>query len=138
MSRRHWLMLGILAIGLGGHVGCSSKPAGPPTVKGSVRYRGEPLGGGRIAFVPDEERGATGPLITAVIQPDGSFVLPAEVRPGWYRVAVAPPPANASVPTPGEPYPILPARYRNPRNSGLQGEVKAGAENVFHFQLDDA
>jgi len=139
MSRRLWLMLGMLAVGLGGLTGCGSKPATAVCAKGRVCYRGDPLDGGRIVFVPDEERGGSGPLITAAIQADGSFALAGNVPPGWYRVAVAPLlSAGPSLPTAANPYPTFPARYRNPRQSGLQGEIKAGAENVFEFNLDDA
>jgi hypothetical protein len=119
--------------------GCGSKGSAKGTVKGRVIYRGEPLEGGAIVFVPDEDRGNSGALVKGTILLDGSFTLPAETTVGWYRVAVAPLPIadRASTPTASNPYPAPPARYRNPNLSGLAGEVKAGADNNFEFQLAD-
>jgi hypothetical protein len=119
--------------------GCGSKGAGKAAVKGRVTYREEPLEGGAIVFVPDEDRGNNGSLVKGTILLDGTFTLQSETAPGWYRVAIAPlPSASISLtPTPSRPYPGPPARYRNPALSGLAGEVKPGADNNFMFQLYD-
>ena len=77
-----------------GLIGCGS--ADPPPsrtlVHGTVSYLNRPLVGGTIVFIPDEERGTTGPLIHADIQPDGTYSLRtgelAGVVPGSYLVTV--------------------------------------------------
>jgi len=138
MTRRDWF-LSLLAGGAFLLPACRSKKPGEFSVKGRIHYRGAPLPGGLIVFVPDEDRGNSGSLIKTEIQADGSFTLANTVLPGWYLVAVAPPaPGGASAPTADNPYPAPPARYRNPRLSGLQGEIKPGVENDFFFTLEDA
>lgn len=129
----------LLALSLTLIAGCGPKVGGKIAVKGRVLYHDEPLEGGVIVFVPDEDRGHSGPLVKGTILLDGAFTLPPEITPGWYRVAVAPLPTAASpgVPTVSNPYPGPPARYRNPALSGLAGEVKPGAENNFEFRLTD-
>jgi hypothetical protein len=138
---RFWLCLrlGLFAVALSG-LGCGAAQAPAPTsVKGRVFYRGQPLNGGLIVFVADEERGSHGSLVKAIIQADGAFALDPSPPAGWYRVAVAPAPtANFATPTVANPYPGLPSRYRNPLLSGLQGEIREGTDNSFEFQLDDA
>jgi hypothetical protein len=122
--------------------GCGDRGQKEIVVRGQVLYRGEPIAGGFIVFAPDAERGSDGPLVTATIQDDGSFTLTAAdgkpVSPGWYRVAIAPKAGTVEAPTPERPYPGLPARYRNPARSGLEREIKAGADNTFTFDLDDS
>ncbi len=137
MSRRRSLQLGILVAAFF-VIGCGSSSNVPTTLQGHVWYRGQPLPGGMIVFVPDEERGHTGPLLKAAIQADGSFTVEGKVDAGWYRAAVAPPPTAGSFPTVSEPYPCPPARYRNPQLSGLLAEVKGGCDNVFEFLVDES
>lgn len=121
--------------------GCGrSTPVGT-AVRGQILYRGEPLSGGLIVFAPNADRGSDGPLITAPLQADGSFTLTGPdgqpVRSGWYRIAVAPKAGTVAVPTADQPYPGLPARYRNPALSGLEREVRPGADHLICFDLDD-
>jgi hypothetical protein len=139
MLRTTFLPLGLLTAAVLALAGCGSKSSTKIAIKGKVWYRGEPLPGGLIVFAPDSERGNNGPLAKGTIAADGTFSLAPETAPGWYRVAIAPLPATSdSVPTPFNPYPGAPPRYRNPHLSGLQGEIKAGTENTFEFQLDDS
>jgi hypothetical protein len=138
MSRAKFLPLGLLAAVLVAVAGCGSKSPAKTAIKGKVWYRGEPLPGGLVAFVPDGDRGNNGPLAKGTIAADGTFSLAPETAPGWYRVAIAPLPAEStSSPTPSNPYPGVPLRYRNPSFSGIQGEIKQGAENTFEFYLED-
>ena len=122
--------------------GCGDRGKKDVVVRGQVLYRGEPVAGGLIVFAPDSDRGSDGPLVTATIQPDGSFTLTAAdgkpVLAGWYRIAVAPMAGTVGAPTPERPYPGLPAKYRNPALSGIEREIKAGADNTFTFDLDDS
>jgi len=41
-------------------------------------------------------------------------------------------------PTAERPYPGIPARYRNPAQSCLEREVKAGTDNLICIDLDDS
>jgi hypothetical protein len=122
--------------------GCGTQPPSSGTVvRGQVFYRGEPLSGGLVVFTPDSTRGSDGPTLSAAVQPDGTFTLTTDegkpIAAGWYRVSVAPSAGTVDVPTAELPYPGLPARYRNPARSGLDREVKAGADNFFLFDLAD-
>jgi hypothetical protein len=122
--------------------GCGEKAKPDAVVRGQVLYRGEALAGGLIVFTPNLERGSDGPVLVATLQDDGSFTLAGAdgkpVSPGWYRIAVAPRAGTVDVPTPERPYPGLPAKYRNPALSGLEHEIKPGAETVISFDLDDS
>jgi hypothetical protein len=123
--------------------GCGDKSKSPEVVvRGQILYRGEPLSGGMIVFSPNAERGMNGPLLIATLQADGTFILLGTdgkpVQPGWYRIAVAPRAGTTDLPTAEQPYPGLAARYRNPSQSGLEREIKAGEENLVCFDLDDS
>ena len=110
--------------------------------RGRTPFRGDPVSGGLIVFAPNPERGSDGPVATATIDEDGSFTLVGPdgkaVPPGWYRIAIAPKAGTIDAPTAERPYPGLPARYRNPALSGLEREVKAGAETVIMLDLGDS
>src|SRR5262249_28283583 len=91
MARWRSLMLGWIGLVLvSGLAGCGSKTPAATSVKGRIWHRGEPLNGGMIVFVPDEDRGNSGPLVKGSLQPDGTFAIASEIRTGWYRIAVAP------------------------------------------------
>jgi len=140
-GNRSWICLA-LNVSLLFLAGCGSKEPAKSLVTGRVVYRGAPLRGGSIVFVPDTDRGNNGPLAKGPIRDDGTFLLTADssaVAAGWYRVAIAAKPAADRVaPTPSNPYPGPPSRYRNPQLSGLVGEVKPNVQNSFLFELDDS
>ena len=97
------LFVPVAALGVGAALvalpgGCSRKtPAAPATVRGAVTFQGRPVAGGLVVFSPDPERGGTGKPVRGEIGTDGRYDLrPAgqpAVPPGWYRVAIAAPPA---------------------------------------------
>jgi hypothetical protein len=122
--------------------GCAEKARPEVVVRGQVLYRGDPLAGGLIVFAPNPERGSDGPVLSAMVQDDGTFALAGPdgkpVPAGWYRIAVAPKAGTVDTPTPERPYPGVPAKYRNPALSGLEREVKPGAETVIALDLDDS
>jgi len=124
-----WPMLLLLAAGCG--TGTGEVELVP--VYGKVTFRGRPLAGGTIVFVPDPERGAHGPLALAVLDAQGRFTLHSDGRPGvvpgWHRITVA---AAQSV----EDEPALPSRYADPERSGLAREVQAGKASVFDLVLE--
>lgn len=136
---RVWFVL-IVAMGFVPCCGCGSKEGKRLPVSGKVYFRGAPLDGGMIVFTPDPDRGGQGPIAKAIIGTDGSFTLTVEdkpgIAPGWYRIAIA---GNTTEPpTPANPYPGPPSKYRNPDISGMVREVRVGADNVFEFTLEDS
>lgn len=141
MNRRAWIRVAACAVVAAFPISCGKRSGESTSVRGQVLYRGDPIAGGTVAFVPDVERGFDGPMATATADPNGSFELVAEdgkpLKPGWYRIAIAAPAGTVSVPTSEQPYTGLPARYRNPALSGLSREIKPGVENVFAFDLGD-
>ena len=132
----------MLCVAILAAAGCGGSKQGDLVVRGQVLYRGEPISGGLIVFAPDAERGSNGPLVTAILNQDGSFTVSSPdgkpVPAGWYRIAVAPRAGTVDAPTAERPYPGLSARFRNPALSGLAREVKAGTDNLFCFDLDDS
>lgn len=112
-------------------------------VHGKVFYRGQPLTTGTIVFAPNPTRGTNGPLATADIQPDGTYVLHSGETfgavVGWHRVTVvALEPQTVAAAGQGfvTPRSLVPEKYRDPELSDLACEVKAGQENGFNFNLE--
>jgi hypothetical protein len=134
--------IGIVCLVFAVAVGCGGSKKPDTVVRGQILYRGEPVSGGLIVFAPNPDRGATGPVVMAALNDDGSFtlILPdgKSVSAGWYRIAVAPKAGSIEVPTAERPFPGLPAKYRNPSMSGLEREIKSGTDNLVCFDLDDA
>jgi len=134
--------IGTLCLALLPLAGCGDKAKPDLVVRGQVLYRGDPVAGGLIVFAPNPDRGSDGPVLVATLQDDGSFTLTGpDGRPvpaGWYRIAIAPKAGTVDAPTPERPYPGLPVKYRNPGLSGLEREIKPGAETVIALDLDDS
>ena len=136
-----WLTA-LLFLGMAG-CGGSADPASLARVDGQVIYQGQPLTCGTIVFVPDPMRGNHGPLASATIQRDGSFVLStgdaSGAVPGWHRVTIVALEEKPAV-EPGRsfavPRSLLPDKYSDPDLSGLSWEVKPGQENHVQFSLD--
>jgi len=126
------LAVGVAAVSL--HLGChsSSAPTGKTTVRGRVTFQGHPVAGGLVVFAPDPERGASGKPVRAETGPDGVFQLQVEgtprVPPGWYRVALAPPPTAGPS--------NFPAALRRPDRSTIVREVAAGKDHFFEFAVE--
>jgi hypothetical protein len=119
--------------------GCDYAPAPSSLTKvhGTVTYLDRPLSGGTIVFIPDEERGTTGSLIHADIQPNGTFSLRTGelegVAPGSYRVTVRP--ANSVPDRSRQNWPQPPERYSDPRTSGLACKVQTVELHTINFHL---
>lgn len=113
--------------------GCGDSEPELTPVRGKVYFQGNPLRSGVIVFTPNPDRGGTGPLATATIQSDGTYVLRSGDRPGavagWHRVSVLSPLSPKSKEAP------LPRKYSDPALSGQNGNVKPGAENTIDFHL---
>lgn len=119
------------AVGVAVHLGCgASAPPAAAEVGGRLTFQGKPVAGGVVVFAPDPARGATGPPVRADTRADGTFDLPADgtVRPGWYRVALAPPADEV-----GRGFPPQLAR---PDRSGLVRQVTAGGRHLFEFAVE--
>lgn len=133
------LFMGILISTLG----CG--PATPfpvANVEGSVTYQGQPLGHGRVAFLP--EAGTPGPAAVGVIQPNGSF----RIRTAGFDGAaignhlvtvhcrgesIAKEDQNSAVLQ--IPNSLIPVKYSNTETSPLRFEVKEGP-NEYSIVLD--
>lgn len=125
-------------------VGCSgeSEPSELTPVQGIVTYRGQPLAGATVVFVPDAVRGNRGELAQAEVGADGSYTLKTSQRygaaAGWYKVTVAAIEKPSAAPGQSAPLPrsLIPEKYRDPELSGLTCEVQAGRTNGINFHLE--
>lgn len=128
---------------------------GDPTkasASGKVTYKGQALTGGQLNLTPS----AGGAPVPIFIKADGTF-LGTDVPVGQYQVSVdtsgaagptsystggvtAPAgaaKANQPQPTgPGTKQVDIPAKYKDPKSSGLSWEIKAG-KNDKNFELTD-
>lgn len=127
--------------------GCSKKGGynGPTgTVSGTVTINGQPCGKGSINFI-NENISIHG---AAILQTDGSYALKVgtsfSIPVGDYRVAIvgddptAPPPDPAALMSNPEKFKAnesIPAKYRDPKTSGLLVVVKEGANPNTNFDL---
>ncbi len=141
----------LLAISL---AGCTAGRSNEATLSGSVSYKGQPVTGGSITFHPV----AGGAPYPGILKPDGSFSF-GGVPIGQMEVAIetesvkSMPGASGSpyhMPGGGKPnqqmpnvdtsnmptYVKIPAKYANPKTSGLTVNVKAGSHKV-NFDLTD-
>jgi hypothetical protein len=135
--RNYFRGIGLLSIGcLLLNCGCGSETDSLVPVRGKVYYKGMPLSGGTIVFAPDAVRGGSGPVACGEIKPDGSYQLKTDdmpgAVPGWHRVTIVSVESDGS----GASRSLLPAKYRDPDLSGLEGEVKPERGNDIDFHLD--
>jgi hypothetical protein len=128
MKCAHTMLL-LLAALLLASSGCESGMNTPTPVRGQVHFQGRPLPGGAIVFAPDPDRGREGEVVVGTILSNGTYAMQengaAVLKPGWYRVSIAPLGGVTA----------WPDKYRDPARSGLECEVIAGQENVFNFNL---
>ena len=72
------------------------------------------------------------------IHPDGTYVLQTDgapgATPGWHRVSVVA--FGESEAPDGLRRSLLPARYRDPEQSGLHFEIKPGQDNEINLNLE--
>jgi hypothetical protein len=118
--------------------GCSSEePRG--RIAGRVTCQGKPLTEGRVVFINTEK----GVSMTARIQPDGTYeVMTAKgagLPLGEYRVAVCPPPPDATVgvfvkPANAGSHAGIPRKFRDVKTSGLTLTVHDG-DNTLDIHM---
>ncbi len=127
--------------------GCSRGPEGPVIVpvKGVVIYKGKPLEGGQVSFIPDRKKGTTGPMAMGNINEKGEFVL-RTTNPddgaivGAHKVVIS---YYKSTPfDPNNPSPplkdisLIPAVYADETTTTLTADVTTNKDNnVFTFEL---
>jgi hypothetical protein len=116
--------------------GCRPEVDQLAAVNGKVLYRGRPVQGGTIVFIPDNSRGTHGNLASADIQPDGTFTLKTNdvlgALPGHHRVTIS----WVQQQAPGSlPRSLLPLKYRDPQQSGVTCEVQPNKMNTIDLDL---
>lgn len=144
----------LAAIGCSGPVDERPKTA---KVRGKVTYNGKPVEGAVVSFVSDDvPRAATGKTdangeftLTTYEPGDGAII-------GTYKVAITKPAGEAAADDagydPDNPNPQyekqmektepagkseIPAKYADPKTSGLTATVEDKEENYFEFNLTD-
>jgi hypothetical protein len=106
--------------------------AGKGQVSGKVKYKGEPLPTGTITFYDRANK-----TVSSAIGPDGSYSVE-PVAAGPVKVSVVMPMPIYMIgdkPPPGPKPPTLPAKYTDRDKSGLDLEVKSGAQ-THDFNLE--
>ncbi|WP_437190656.1 hypothetical protein [Planctomicrobium sp. SH527] len=127
--------------------GCSRGPDGPAIVpvKGVVIYKDKPLEGGQITFIPDRDKGTTGPMAMGAINGNGEFTL-RTTNPddgaivGAHKVVIS---YYKSTPfDPNNPAPplkdisLVPAIYADEKTTTLTADVTTNKDdNVYKFEL---
>jgi hypothetical protein len=124
---------------------------GTAPVTGTVTYKGQPVDGATVSFIPDGD----GRPATAITKAGGAYQLTTldseGAMPGPYSVLVRktemPIASQESVSMeealklnnrpPPPPKELLPAKYGDAAKSPLKFEVKQGQANKFEIQLTD-
>ena len=140
--------------------GCQNgNPNTPASVKGKVTYKGEPVPGGRVTFVPKAE----GVAPTAILGADGTYSIadapagdftvtvdneflnpdkkapayPGSAQAGNNPMGSGPPPgAPAAAAAPTGKYVKIPKKYADAKESTLTAKLAAGTQTQ-DFKLED-
>jgi hypothetical protein len=118
--------------------GCGSSQLETAPVRGTITIDGKPLETGKVRFVPERGRGATGD-----IQPDGTYTLTTYsagdgATVGKHRVSIVARAAGQKRAVESEeplPPSLIPEHYADESKSGLDFEVRAGQDNQADFDL---
>ena len=108
-------------------VGCSESPG---TVSGTVKYKGEAVTNGAVAFhMPSKGIAQNGTLDAA-----GKFTMAAPLPAGAYQVYYVPPAVEPQDPTknlpPKEVKTIVPQKFHDLQGSNLSVAVKSGKNEI--------
>ncbi len=119
-------------------VGCGGS-SDKAIVKGKVTYKGAPVTGGTLTLAP-----ASGPPLSVTIKADGTFQT-SDIPTGQMGVGIdtdsimampggsmANPPKDVQMPKKV----VIPAKYKDPKTSGLTWDIKSGT-NTKDFDLTD-
>jgi len=113
---------------------CGCGPGEEPryALHGTVKFQGQPIREGRIAF----SNAAKGVHLNADVGQDGSYEVTSYrgkgVPTGEYTVAILPSVLDA--PPPRDLWPFIPKKYRDPTTSGLKTTVVEG-DNLFDVDM---
>ncbi|MHB8897999.1 MAG: carboxypeptidase-like regulatory domain-containing protein [Thermoguttaceae bacterium] len=139
------LVCSAVVIGCGGPAENPNRPA-TAAVTGTVTYKGQPVEGATVAFLPEVPSGtgasgrtdASGKFSLTAFDPNDGAV------PGRYLVTVTKTAVEGSGEVQEDPNAppvthksLLPEKYGKPMDSGLTAEVKEGVDNQFTFELTD-
>jgi hypothetical protein len=151
---RLWLCgLLLVSLAFAGCAGDGGPPDRQPTkpVKVTVSYKGAPLAGANVSFIPagEGQRPAYGRTDDAgvakmktYVEGDGAVVGQHKVliekseSVGGQNVDQDSPEYNPNAPPPTTKY-LIPKKYSDYANSGLSAEVKDSGPNEFAFDLKD-
>jgi hypothetical protein len=136
---RRWGLL-LIGMALCLAIGCDGGRPARVVVSGVVTYRGQPVDGASVTFIPTGARPAAG-----ATDPQGRFTLqtfdPSDgAIVGQHVVCVAkaiPDPTDQRDSLVRRHISVLPARYASPVSSPLKADVTAGGPNDFRFDLVD-
>jgi hypothetical protein len=134
--------------------GCGSGRPPMGKVKGTVNYKGQPVANGAITFEVAGNRPASGKISSGEIIDVVTFEPNDGVPVGTAKVAVIANSAVASSAPPagsdpgvgtkigadymgGNAKPLIPAKYNNPKTSGLTFEIKKGDNDLGAIDLKD-
>ncbi len=130
--------------------GCGNGSPPVAEVEGVVKLSGKPLADVRVQFLPDPEKGTSGPVSTAVTDEHGHYqLLCADKRlgavVGWHRVALydthvrlqrtsmraqRDADISAAPPRPKAEHSRLPDKYSNAARTPLHFEVKPQKQEI--------
>jgi hypothetical protein len=139
-SQARLLVLGIL---LAAVTGCGGSGPTFAEVEGVVKFKGKPLANVVVEFLPDPEKGTTGPKSSGYTNDEGRFTLRADTGQsgavvGWHRVVLVDP--NEERPPQGQApkkAARLPAIFLQSDTTPFRRQVAAGT-NTFELDLSKA
>ena len=131
------ILLSGVAVGLLLVEGCGTGQVPSASVSGKVTAGGEAVSGAMICFTDS----TTGKAATCDLDGSGAYSITQGLPPGKYKVAVVPKSTMEQAPKVGQAPPKAAAskvaqKYRSDSTSGLEAEIKAGANPNKDFKLD--
>ena len=152
MQHNHFFATTLIGLCILASIGCGNTDNRYTKVEGTITYKGTPVDGATVTFLPVDESGESA---SGKTDAGGKFSLTSVqaieggrgVLPGEYRVIVSkresPPsmPEGAVSSSSAPPAPrakeLLPEKYMQPGTSDLQATVNSGKNNPFDFELTD-
>jgi len=116
-------------------------PRPPQPVRGQVFFRNAPAAGATVTFVPRDTAEPRPVRPTATVDRDGTFRLTTRLAhdgapTGRYAVTIVFPSAERKIDDENAGPDLLKGRYRDPRTTPLEVEVRSGENLLEPFRLD--